>query len=282
MSDQIKVLKDRSRTLKLKAIPSCTQGTIGVSPSTYASLTIAYVYHIHRQIPDLVKVIIGGKRGPNGDAANYYKSAGRPDGIPAWKVSISTRRQLINSTSTSHISRTWASLSLATDGPYAPNLSGQGQKTSLAVCRRLAKDADRLDYTFAGYSLEPPSGSMPWVPFAKRPHRVYILAKRIQYFYEWANPMWDRSFFTRAHRDMSKIWPDFEFVGGFVDDRGKEEIAKQGEMSLPEGVVNLGLLDADKFDKEVSSARVMIGLGWPTMSPSPYRALAMVSSGGQM
>jgi len=78
---------------------------------------------------------------------------------------------------------------------------------------------------------------------------------------------------------MSKIWPDFEFVGGFVDDRGKQEIEKQGEMSLPEGVVNLGLLDAERFDKEVSSARVMIGLGWPTMSPSPYRALAMVSAG---
>ena len=137
--------------------------------------------------------------------------------------------------------------------------------------------ADGLDYTFAGYSLEPPPGEMPFVPFAKRPHRVYILSKRIQYFYQWANPMWDRGYFARAHRELSKIWPDFEFVGGFVDDRGKQEIEKQGEISLPEGITNLGPMTADAFDKEVSSARVMLGLGWPTTSPSPYRALAMVS-----
>lgn len=46
----------------------------------------AYVYHLYRQFPDLVKVIIGDKEGEKGEATHYYKSEGRPDGIPAWKV----------------------------------------------------------------------------------------------------------------------------------------------------------------------------------------------------
>lgn len=88
--------------------------------------------------------------------------------------------------------------------------------------------------------------------------------------------MWERDYFTRAERDLVKIWPDFEFVGGFVDDRSDKERAAQGEMSVPQGVKNLGLLNAEQFDKETGLARVLIGLGWPTRSPSPYRTLAMV------
>ncbi|EIW69739.1 hypothetical protein TREMEDRAFT_29688, partial [Tremella mesenterica DSM 1558] len=130
------------------------------------------------------------------------------------------------------------------------------------------------DYSFIGYSLEPPASETPVIPFRQRPHRAYILAKRVQYFYQYANPMWEPSYFTRAAAELSAIWPDFEFVGGFVDDRSDKDRETQGPMPVPEGVKNLGLLDAERFDEEVGMSRLLVGLGWPTMSPSPYRALA--------
>ena len=48
-----------------------------------------YVYHIHRQIPDMVKVIIGDPRATpeSPPYTNYIKRHDLPDGFPAWKVS---------------------------------------------------------------------------------------------------------------------------------------------------------------------------------------------------
>lgn len=53
-----------------------------------------YVAHIYRQMPDMVKVIIGnGKKTPDTDEKprsgwpeEHFKSSKLPDGIPAWKV----------------------------------------------------------------------------------------------------------------------------------------------------------------------------------------------------
>lgn len=46
-----------------------------------------YIYHIHRQIPDLVKVIIADPEGDGRRYESFLKSPSLPDGIPAWKVS---------------------------------------------------------------------------------------------------------------------------------------------------------------------------------------------------
>jgi DNA-binding response OmpR family regulator len=46
-----------------------------------------YIYHIHRQIPDLVKVIIADPKGDGRHYEDWLKSEERPDGVPAWKVS---------------------------------------------------------------------------------------------------------------------------------------------------------------------------------------------------
>lgn len=135
------------------------------------------------------------------------------------------------------------------------------------------------DFTYLGYSLEPPAKEMKVIPFNQRPYRVYVLAKRLHYFYEWRAPATTpRDQFARAAKELAEEFPGFEFVGAVRDDRSPQDMEQSGEMSLPEGIKNMYPLDADQWDAEVAQARLLMGIGWPTLSPSPYRALAMVSS----
>lgn len=53
------------------------------------ALTPGYIHHLHRQLGDMVKIVVAdpGDETHKGTYAMYQKSASRPDGIPAWKVS---------------------------------------------------------------------------------------------------------------------------------------------------------------------------------------------------
>lgn len=105
--------------------------------------------------------------------------------------------------------------------------------------------------------------------------RVFILAKRIQYFYKsWAPACFPREMITKALKELRKDFPLLEFVGSFADDRTAKEKEELGVMEIPEGVKHIGKLNATAFDDEISQARLLLGIGWPTTSPSPYRALA--------
>jgi hypothetical protein len=52
-------------------------------------LTPGYIHHLHRQLGDMVRVVVAdpGEESHKGTFEQYQKSASRPDGIPAWKVS---------------------------------------------------------------------------------------------------------------------------------------------------------------------------------------------------
>jgi hypothetical protein len=139
--------------------------------------------------------------------------------------------------------------------------------------------AAETDNTYLGYALEPP-GETRTVPWAQRPNRAYILGKRVQYFYKWRDePQIPADFITRAYHEMRREIPDFEFVGGFIDDRTPEEKERLGVWKIPEGVTQLGKLNSSEFDDAVANSKAMVGIGWPATSPSPYRAIARVSAG---
>lgn len=58
--------------------------------SEHAPLTAGYIHHLHRQLGDMVRVVVAdpGEETHKGTFEQYQKSPSRPDGIPAWKVSI--------------------------------------------------------------------------------------------------------------------------------------------------------------------------------------------------
>jgi hypothetical protein len=87
--------------------------------------------------------------------------------------------------------------------------------------------------------------------------------------------MWPLDFYARATQELQGEFPDLEFVGAMKDDRGAGDIAKQGVLEVPPGirVVSPGLT-SEEFDEEVGKSKAMLGVGFPLLSPSPWRALA--------
>ncbi|BEI83427.1 hypothetical protein CcaverHIS002_0400310 [Cutaneotrichosporon cavernicola] len=196
-----------------------------------------YVAHIYRQIPELVKAIIGddspGSR--YGRPRDFFRSEARPDGFPTWKY---FRFYYFSTPKGTVISSYWCA--------------------SAEIEWRQVGMGNYRNNTYLGYALELPEETRT-VPWSQRPNRAYILGKRVQYFYKWrAEPFIPAEFITRAYHDMRKEIPDFEFVGGFIDDRVRQ----------------LGKLNASEFDDAVANSKAMVGIGWPATSPSPYRAIA--------
>lgn len=242
-----------------------------------------YIYHIHRQIPDLVRAIIAYPVGHDApDYPSYLKGTqgeGEADGIPAWKVSLGTL-------DCSHISSSTFTTIPASSLPLSDRsgrlqlspktvpVSASGVPFALAL-----NVADKSTaYTYLGYSLE---NVAPTIPFQERPHRVYILGKYSWFFHKkspMSNVVWEFDWFQKIIDELKQRWPDFEIVGGITDPRNEAEIEKEGEFPVPPGIINLGKLDPEQFDAELGKARLLLGIGFPGLSPSPYRALARVSS----
>jgi hypothetical protein len=129
---------------------------------------------------------------------------------------------------------------------------------------------------YLGYALEPPASEMAYIPLAERPIQVYILAKRVQYFYPSSGGVvcFSPENITNALHDLREEFPTLEFVGSFMDDRTPGEKERLGPMEPPEGVKVLPKLNSEEFDNELARSRLLLGIGWPVASPSPYRALA--------
>ncbi|KLT43882.1 hypothetical protein CC85DRAFT_284162 [Cutaneotrichosporon oleaginosum] len=128
------------------------------------------------------------------------------------------------------------------------------------------------DFTFLGYGIMPKPEDAVVVPWSERPNRVYILAKQAHYFHNGHQHVYNFSFFEQAAEELGREFPGFEFVGGFEDNRSDEDKEKWGP--VPSVIKNFGLMNASRFDAECGQARLLLGIGSPPLSPSPYRALS--------
>lgn len=130
------------------------------------------------------------------------------------------------------------------------------------------------DFTYIGYDLDDVKHTK-FVPFEQRPYRAYVLGKHATFFYkDRAWQAWDINMYKKALAEMRTIYPDFEFVGAFLDERSPDEQKAQGPLPIGEGIKNMYPLNSTAFDDALTSSRMLVGIGWPTASPSPYRALA--------
>ncbi|KAJ8523351.1 hypothetical protein ONZ45_g166 [Pleurotus djamor] len=112
---------------------------------------------------------------------------------------------------------------------------------------------------YLGYSIERSCMATPFVHVESRPMQAYVLAKQISYLYN--------SDF--AWKGMSlKPSGSLQIVSGMRNDTN-------GPSSIPEGWTNLGRLNKTQFYEQLGRSRVLIGIGRPFMSPSPYDALCM-------
>lgn len=151
--------------------------------------------------------------------------------------------------------------------------------------------------TYVGYSVEPSCSKQPFIPHVERatfssislpaldpsqlagsgdaispslppPSTVrgqaYLLAKHLYYFTDAIERAWPPSAWQRVKEETG-----LELI---IGSRGEDEIEQ------PQGLTNLGFLTQDRFLNEVAKSRVLIGVGQPFTSPTPYEALCLGTS----
>lgn len=225
-------------------------------------------------MPDMIKAIIaddGTVIPPLIDLqGKYFKNEERPWGIPAWKVGclFSSANPvlpfLVLWQRAKHHRRP------GVVGVCGARVEGQEVPAEWVWERH----ADHPVYTHLPYALVPAHPTV--IPFHERPHRVYIMGKRQQYLYTFQNmaAMFSIDDLKYAYDELKKDYPDVEFVGSFIDDSDDESKAKWGPFTVPEFIDNHGKLDKEGWGALVAQSRLMLGIGWPPTSPSPYHAFA--------
>ena len=95
--------------------------------------------------------------------------------------------------------------------------------------------------------------------------------------YAHFHPAWDPKSYSRAATELG-----IRFVAGYGDDKdfkpGGQERPPPGvwfDIEEPGKVDNLHRLDREEFLREVAKSKMMLGIGLPEWSPSPYDALCL-------
>ncbi|KAJ7100403.1 hypothetical protein C8R44DRAFT_716506 [Mycena epipterygia] len=127
--------------------------------------------------------------------------------------------------------------------------------------------------TYLGYSVQPSCTQQPFIPHAQRApslspptgdsrrKQVYIYAKTADYF----SPE-KRAFPPHVFARLSAAL-GVDFVVGVQE--------ADAAAALPAGVANLGAMGPARFYEAVARSWVLVGMGVPSTSPTPYDALCL-------
>ncbi|WWC71148.1 uncharacterized protein I206_105101 [Kwoniella pini CBS 10737] len=133
------------------------------------------------------------------------------------------------------------------------------------------EETEKLQYI--GYSFEDECKNREFIPHKKRPMSSWILAKQATLFHlSTVETAFNKSYFELAGQETGLEEMTFkgayqvngEYMKGWIHDSPVESLR---------GVINLGKIGPERFSEELSNSRIMIGVGNPTLSPSPYLAL---------
>ncbi|KAJ7625587.1 hypothetical protein FB45DRAFT_69321 [Roridomyces roridus] len=123
-----------------------------------------------------------------------------------------------------------------------------------------------LNFTYLGYSVEHACSVTPFVPHSERPNQAWVLAKLLNYFSPDKSP-WVGADFD----DASELTGVTYALGAGLDDGHTMPPADM----LPAKYVNHDRMDKSVFMSRIAQSRVLIGVGNPTNSPTPYDALCL-------
>ncbi|EJD53467.1 hypothetical protein AURDEDRAFT_110322 [Auricularia subglabra TFB-10046 SS5] len=197
----------------------------------------------YRIFPSLVKVIIAHAEVVHDcfRAEECIKSPRNPNGVPLWKMF--TFEFWRDSYKPHPLGNAWT---------LAPTEYGNG-------------------HVFIGYSVNHTCSLQPFLPHSQRKHQAFVLAKRLSYFYKdtYAWPGVDYAHPPSTLHDLA-------FVGAMWNDT-KDESVTQPSPQVPAGINNLdgSTLATDDFFAALSQSKVLVGVGQPFLSPSPYDALCL-------
>lgn len=129
------------------------------------------------------------------------------------------------------------------------------------------------DNFYLGYSLEGSCLKTPHVPWDERPRQAYILAKILSLFttQDYILPAGSGESADQANTNFYKNLSEtgnLTFLAKFTVDRE--------DLDVPPGIVELAeWLDRAAFQDVIAHSRVLMGIGHPLLSPSPWEALCL-------
>ncbi|KAF6759565.1 hypothetical protein DFP72DRAFT_885447 [Ephemerocybe angulata] len=199
-----------------------------------------------------IQIVVGERPGKCIYNPQCVKSTENPDGIPVWKIF---------------------------DMNYFPKLDWFGTPTDATplggpwIATAVDNGPD-YPYQYIGYSIEESCLAQTPLPASQRENRVYILMKELA-FAHFATA-WEPSYYARAATDLG-----IKFVAGYGDDPkfkpGGQDRPVGGwkDIEEPGKVDNLGGMGREDFLRELGKSRLLLGVGMPNWSPSPYDALCL-------
>lgn len=132
--------------------------------------------------------------------------------------------------------------------------------------------ANGRDNTYLGYSLEGSCLKAPYVPFNDRPRQAYVLTKRLSYFLK-------SDYILRATSGVVEDQPKSTFFSDLSQKANLTFYAQyrhdvENIKPVP-GITELPKLARPDFQSFLARSRVVVGIGWPLLSPSPWEALCL-------
>ncbi|KAJ7071429.1 hypothetical protein C8F01DRAFT_1110484 [Mycena amicta] len=120
-------------------------------------------------------------------------------------------------------------------------------------------------HTYLGYSIEAQCALHPFIPHAERQRQAYILAKHLKYF-DPKTTAWSADLYDAA---VSKTGIKFIMAAETKDNPPNLE-------QISQNIHNFGdILSQEEFYGNLSSSVVLVGVGMPLISPTPYDALCL-------
>ncbi|KAJ7699014.1 hypothetical protein B0H17DRAFT_978024 [Mycena rosella] len=125
--------------------------------------------------------------------------------------------------------------------------------------------------TYLGYSIEADCALTPFVPPAARPAHAWVLAKLLRYLQPARGASWVKADFdAAAHR----TGVTFALGAGLSNDEAEADRVALEE-GLPDSHINYGRMQKAEFMGKVAQTKVLVGVGLPLISPTPYNALCL-------
>lgn len=117
------------------------------------------------------------------------------------------------------------------------------------------------NHTYLGYTFEGcTDGDV--VPHSQRDNTVVVYAKRVNHFH--TVDTWPSVLYSAASNATGL---------SFVTTASHDDDSRKNGQELPPGLSSAGYMQKKDYDLMVGKAKVMLGMGKPTISPSPYAAL---------
>ncbi|GAA94683.1 glycosyltransferase family 18 protein [Mixia osmundae IAM 14324] len=117
--------------------------------------------------------------------------------------------------------------------------------------------------TFLGITISTECSKFQIVPSDQRNHSAYVLGKQRDFF--------AKSSLAWTAEDLAEL----KNATGLDLIAGVKQPKDENDYVLPDAIRNIGAASRDDFITRIGSAKVMLGVGLPTDSPSPFEALCM-------